>query len=278
MPQITQLLSIPSLLQVALTSKQRPYGSITHRLYNLRIMTIIAAKSGHAPIVSHLLSLAQSHNIINELFISHDIIHAAIDSDNVDVLCALIDVDPSCVNYDLEYGGYPLNQVIFRYEKAPENTLKAIASLLENGADPNAIYGPHRSYGALLSSACSKGHLEIARLLIRHGAVILDSGAIQAAVSKSQIEILELLLEHGADVNERPKLCLTLGPGEQEERRSETPLHVAVREGQVEAAKWLLEHGADAGLRDCWGRTAVDISITGNMVDIMDVFSSILPG
>jgi ankyrin repeat protein len=87
-----------------------------------------------------------------------------------------------------------------------------------------------------------------------------------------------LLLEHGADVNERPKLCLTLGPGDKEERRSETPLHVAVREGQVEAAKWLLEHGADAGLKDCWGRTAVDISITGNMVDIMDVFSSILPG
>lgn len=79
-------------------------------------------------------------------------------------------------------------------------------------------------------------------------------------------------------MNERPKLCLTLGSGEQEERKSETPLHVAVREGQVEAVKWLLEHGADAGLRDCWGRTAVDISITRNMVDIMDVTSSFLPG
>lgn len=273
---LRNLLSQPSFLTVALTEKPWPYGMTKLPLYNLRIMTIIAAKSGHAEMVGYLLSIAQEERIVEKFFINRDTINAALSSENVEVFRALIAVDPSCVNHDLEYQGYPLNVAMHHYSQSPSNTLSTVQLLLENGANPNARFSRFRSYGGNISTASRNGWVEIVRLLLEHGAYILDSGAIQAAVSKGRMEVLDVLREHGADVDERPRKCLQImgrgKPEEEMERASETPLHVAVREDQPAAARWLLDNCADLGLRDCRGRTAVDCAVEGERVELLEVF------
>lgn len=73
-------------LRLAVTEKLRPYDLTKLSIFSLRIMNIIAVKSGHAEIVEYLLSIAQRVNIVHRLFINRDTINAAVSSDNVEVL------------------------------------------------------------------------------------------------------------------------------------------------------------------------------------------------
>jgi hypothetical protein len=139
-------------------------------MYNLRIMMVIAAKSGHRDIVEHLLSIAQRENILHKFFISRGTINAPISRDDVEVFRKLIDVDPLCVNYDLEYGRYSLNRAMLQYRTAPENTLKILELLLKMAQIPISVMGRFHSYKGNISNAARNGHLEIVCLLIEHGA------------------------------------------------------------------------------------------------------------
>ena len=112
---------------------------------------------------------------------------------------------------------------------------KAIA----NGANVNAM--SFRSYGSLvkppLHEAASRGHKEIAELLITAGADVkakTDDGntPLHSAAAKEHENIAELLIAKGADVNAKNKLGIT-------------PLDNAIN--HTETATLLRKHGGKTG-------------------------------
>ena len=99
--------------------------------------------------------------------------------------------------------------------------------------------------------------MEMAALLILHGARVNGSGAIVMAAEDGKMEMVKLLLNEGADINEigiehptDPRFREDMG----------TALHRAVERGQEEVVGFLLERGADAGLKDPMGRTPADLA------------------
>jgi ankyrin repeat protein len=82
-----------------------------------------------------------------------------------------------------------------------------------------------------------RGHVEIARVLLKHGADTEardcnDFSPLEQVAYEGHMETAQVLLEHGADVNAR------------DDRRC-TPLHWASEAGQLVVAQVLLSHGAD---------------------------------
>ena len=111
----------------------------------------------------------------------------------------------------------------------------------------NAISG---RYSFPLLAALSEGHVEIAELLLEHGANVnvretCGKTVLLVAISRCQyhlVDILKFLLKYGADVNARGDAL-------------RSSLHLAVYEGKFEVAQVLLENNADVNSRDDDGKT-----------------------
>ena len=82
------------------------------------------------------------------------------------------------------------------------NSVAAVNTLIELGADINAATPDHESP---LYAACLKGNVEMAKLLIEHGACIdryiykNTWSELMAATAKGHSPVVQLLLKHGAD-------------------------------------------------------------------------------
>ena len=111
--------------------------------------------------------------------------------------------------------------------------------LLKIGVDSIAREDSHRTP---LHYAAANGRLEIARILLGHGAHVTgidEYTPLHQASSSGCAEMAQLLIEHGADVHAR-------------DRRQSTPLHRALSAiwMSAETVKVLIEHGADVHARD----------------------------
>ncbi len=113
--------------------------------------------------------------------------------------------------------------------------LRSIAQrlVITNPEDINARGG---HYGTPLHAALSKGHADVAMLLVMHGAEVDASdnagmSPLHRASQSGRRDHVVLLLEHGADINGR-------------NAEGETPLFVAAREGELDITRLLLQHGA----------------------------------
>ncbi len=110
----------------------------------------------------------------------------------------------------------------------------AVNVLLTCGADANtnsSIYGR-----TPLHEAAYTGNIEMAKLLIEHGAEIniADKDGktpLHEAAGRGKLEVAKLLIEHGADVNATDRL-------------SATPLRNAESCGDTKIAELLRQHGA----------------------------------
>ena len=109
-------------------------------------------------------------------------------------------------------------------------------------------------YVTPLHAALNKGHLDIARLLIEHGANVNAqddeaSSPLRMALYFRQFDVVPPLLRKGADANVRLN------------RHSEsTPLHIASCSGHPIVIKSLLEYGAQVNVWDGKGRTPLHIA------------------
>jgi len=106
--------------------------------------------------------------------------------------------------------------------------------LLEHGADTEARDGDDRTP---LLQASRDGHVELARVLLNHGADREargkdDYNPLERAAQNGHVQLAQVLLEHGADVNAQ-------------NNRRHTPLHSTSAMGQPAVALVLLRHGAD---------------------------------
>jgi ankyrin repeat protein len=103
-----------------------------------------------------------------------------------------------------------------------------------------------------LMIAAIKGHLDIARQLIRRGAEVNKPGwtPLHYAASRAEpdsVDMVRLLLEHHAYIDA-------------ESPNRSTPLMLAAMYGNRDLVPLLLEEGADPSLRNDQGLTAVDFA------------------
>ncbi|MGL9779673.1 MAG: ankyrin repeat domain-containing protein, partial [Wolbachia sp.] len=118
-----------------------------------------------------------------------------------------------------------------------------VKSLLENGADANAVKEGWTS----LCLGAERGHYKIVVLLLDHGAIVdlANHGVwtpLHLAASRGHDKVVKLLLDKGAKVDATTK-------------EGCTPLHVAAQEGKKDVVVLLLDHGADVKARNQKGIT-----------------------
>ena len=120
--------------------------------------------------------------------------------------------------------------------------------IVERSQDVNTGGIYHDETPLILAS--QKGHYEVVRTLLEHGANtetphIKYRSPLGAASYWGHVEVVQLLLEHHADVNA------------QNHRRKYTALYWASRSGQLAVVRMLLEHGADVNAKRSNGRPAL---------------------
>jgi len=144
--------------------------------------------------------------------------------------------------------------------------LPLIKKLLDAGADPNALINstprarmregsPRLVYATSLMRAALAGDVELARLLLAHGAdphiISKDrettlmaacgtgfiNGYHRQRSSSDRLELVKLLIESGEDVNAADNYGIT-------------PLMVAANLGDIEVVRFLISKGADLGAHD----------------------------
>jgi len=131
--------------------------------------------------------------------------------------------------------------------------------LIEHGAD--AAAQSKSKYGTTpLHWASRDGHVDVARLLIEHGADVAaqrEDGSIPLhwASGQGHVDVAQLLIEHGADVTAQTE-------------DGTTPLHEASLRGHVDVARLLIQHGADPAARRKDGTTPLHEASEGGHVDM----------
>lgn len=144
--------------------------------------------------------------------------------------------------------------------------LPLIKKMLDAGADPNALIdstprarmregSPRLVYATSLMRAALAGDVELAKLLLAHGAdpaikskdrettlmAACGTGFINGyhrqRTSAERLELVKLLVEKGQDVNAADNYGIT-------------PLMVAANLGDIEIVKYLISKGADLGAHD----------------------------
>ncbi|MBA4388882.1 MAG: hypothetical protein C0404_12940 [Verrucomicrobia bacterium] len=149
---------------------------------------------------------------------------------------------------------------------AGQGDLALVKALMARGMSVNAVndlgYTP-------LMSACASYRAEMVSFLLQSGADVKATTtdgrtALHAAVSstpslpKQQAECVRLLIRQGAEIDAQDK---TGG----------TPLMSAAWFGCTMAVKELLRHGAATSLRDTQGRTAKDLALVKNRIEIIEL-------
>jgi ankyrin repeat protein len=127
-------------------------------------------------------------------------LHGAVYNGNLEMVQVLLDYGSNVNDLD-EVHSTPLD---FALEYRSENIdPRVVRLLLDHGADPN-ILGRGQDGNTPLHRASRSGRIEIARLLVEHGASVEvrnDWGrtALEVASGEQRHEIVKLLLEHRAE-------------------------------------------------------------------------------
>jgi len=138
---------------------------------------------------------------------------------------------------------------------ATRNDFEWTKLCLEAGANPNLnLVDEHTT---ILGAVAERASVEMAQMLLEHGAWLKDSGAIVLAAEEGKLDMVKFLLEQGADIDEigvehptDPRFTEEVG----------SALHKAVREGHEEVVKLLLDNGANVNLKDMMGKTSMDLA------------------
>ncbi|TWU73842.1 hypothetical protein ED733_005294 [Metarhizium rileyi] len=201
------------------------------------------------------------------------VIHEAIQGkDPVAVFSVFLDLGMN-PNVGLGVAGSPLAQAV------SSNQLDLAEYLLSRGADPSGSYMSE----SLLGVAATLPNDEVLRALVRFGAPVAASQALQQAARYWRIQAAEVLLQHGADVNE----VFTRSQYRENMELVEIPLGcalhfavqgVVVRDGNAASQSsfvcFLLERGARTDLVNDKGETPVQMARRLGRAHVVDILES----
>lgn len=174
--------------------------------------------------------------------IPEEVVLGTVYSGSTERFQALLDRDSSLVNLQFDRRGTPL--VIACSSRQSVEFLKF---LLGAGADPNQ--DPEAAALPLACVAAFYQDTSAADLLLKHGAKMKGSGALETAASRGNEVMVRYFLEHGAD-RETDSAGISAGV---------VALCGATRCGRPKVVKALLEHGIDSKSKNADGKTALDI-------------------
>ena len=133
--------------------------------------------------------------------------------------------------------------------------------------DAAAIDLPRQDGWTPLHLAAFYGRLEVAELLVSHGADVnvmstnaMANRPLHAAVAGRHLPVVELLLGHGADASAS-------------QHGGWTPLQGAAQHGDLAIVAALLSHGADPAARSDDGRNASDLALAGGHSEVVELLS-----
>ena len=145
---------------------------------------------------------------------------------------------------------------------AQQGDTSRVRRALRGGADADAT---DRGATALWW-ACQQGYIQVARLLVSHGANVSFSDEhgftpLHQAVGNNHSRVASFLLGKGANVNARAQAD-----------GGSTALHIAGSYGLTKCARVLLRHGAAPGLRHKdTGESAADMASAGGYPGLADL-------
>jgi ankyrin repeat protein len=212
---------------------------------NIERCFMVAAKNGHAAVISTLLAFAKRQNVNAFNVMTRQAVNEAIGGGHAAVFKAMASADPNVINLELYHGARPLYEAVRRWK--PE----LVAALLELGADPlhaKDDAGKLSYHTSLMSHAAHCEGPRVTEMLLERGVPIAQTGALHSAAKGGRIDTMRVLLQHGADVDEVISSA-----------RGWTPLHFAATKGQVNAMKLLEEKGARSDMKDADGKTAAQL-------------------
>ncbi|TGO21617.1 hypothetical protein BPAE_0209g00030 [Botrytis paeoniae] len=185
-----------------------------------------------------------------------------------------------------EFGWTPNTPGFYGQVLLPElvTNISLLRWFLSHGANPNlgaqrlhhARFGdPEINSCATLESSAGKADVETVRLLLEHGAKIVNGHPLHYAAGScplganphvalvtpsiefdiGRILVMELLVSRGADVNQKEESRYMV-PG--------YPIVYAVMAGAVERVRWLLERGANPELRGSYGSAVSYLEVMGS--------------
>ena len=215
----------------------------------------------------------------------------------------LLTAHPQCLNAESGVCKTPLNAALYRghlnialfllergadteivsweghtalYIASSQGYANAVRSLIDRGADPNAIcegfdedwgyYGNEVKWTPLHEAIYNK-HRDIAILLLECGAATeilssLGQTALYMASSRGYADVVQSLIDHGADLNTKCQDCIE---GDFDVKWA--PLHAAINNGHRGTTLVLLEGGADTETRCNWDKTALFMASSGECAD-----------
>ena len=185
-------------------------------------------------------------------------LHSAASSGMLEIARVLLDHGAN-VNAGDKQGRTPSHQVAQGNYDSEERGVSVTRLLVERGVD---VHAQDKDHDTALHLAAFSGRLEIAKLLIDHGAITTAENEHGESplhlVSRGQyvspengVSIVQLLLEHGVDVNDT-------------DRHQNTPLHFASSLGRLEIAQALLDHGAKPGPENDGAQTPLHLVSQGS--------------
>lgn len=207
--------------------------------------------------LDHLLAVAITHNShltiphlisLGENSLSEPVFNALLSPASFPSLLTLIAECAYDVNTNLDRLG------TFLIVSIKRNNPAEAQALLAHGANPNLGLYAHL-YSLLASAIEFAASLDIIDMLLRAGATMQGSDALQVAAMTRRIDVLCRLLNRGADINE---IGFEYAAVERLADIAGTALHFAADNGSEEAIQMLLERGADRQRRDVQGRTALN--------------------
>ena len=144
--------------------------------------------------------------------------------------------------------------------------------LLENGADPNSDRVCGDWVAMTYAVAGSRASTEVLELLLDHGCVIQETGALIAAAEVGNMEAAKLLVERGADLEEVWDYGGYVDRAR--ELRQGTALFKACEAGQLEIVDYLLDRGSDAAFRDGIGRSSFSVAKDNGHEKVLDLLKA----
>ncbi|KAI4138917.1 MAG: hypothetical protein L6R39_006550 [Caloplaca ligustica] len=201
-----------------------------------------AASNGHAEIVRFLLVKYDKQQLPVK---DHHALAATYSG--LECYRLICEREPTLLHAEFTYQGNALQQAISR------SYVDMVIYILQNGGDPGRIITDttplwwHQFIPIETAALCASP--EIAKILIRHGASLEGTAALDLAAGvqkRMRLDMVICLVEEGADINATSRESqlthgrMSWGP----------PLHSAIRAEHVEIVRYLLERGASPWVMD----------------------------